>query len=284
MLGSLLRGVAVSRRRVDLPVWSRFDRTGEHDQGLWLPRDWRDAAHEGRSAVPSRVREPDTDEDVVKSSVNNGKLKGPQFVVGHAAGQASYTLPLAEVESCPPDCPFIDPTTDVPCKAMSYWTLRRYRYGTALCTSIAKNLDALDARHPNGYWIFLHVSGDFDVYRNDDPEYVLMWEHHLQHRGALNVWGNTHCRRAGRIGQVITRMNSMPGHRSVMRFSHDVGPYSSTTIRTKADRKLGDFVCIADYLKVGCMQCALCIDRPDIRVAFLERGATDVDRSSASAE
>jgi hypothetical protein len=273
----------VSRRRIDLPVWSRFDRTGEHDEGLWLPSDWRDAAREGRSAVPSRVREPNPDEDVLKSSVNNGKLKGPQFVIGTPAGQASYTLPLVEVESCPPSCRFIDPNSKLPCKAMSYWTLTRYRYGPALCTCIAKNLDAFDSRHPNGYWIYLHVAGDFDVYRNDDPEYALIWEQHLQHHRSLNVWGNTHCSRTGRIGQVITRMNSMRGRRSVMRFSHDVGPYSSTTIGTKADRKRDDFVCLADYLKISCMECGLCIDRPDLRVAFIERGATDVDRRFASA-
>jgi len=261
----------VSRRRVDLPVWSRFDRTGEHCENLWLPSDWRDAAREGRSAIPSRVREPREGEDVLKSSVNNGKLKGPQFVVGIPAGQASYTLPLPEVESCPPSCRFIDPDSNVPCKAMSYWTLTRYRFGTAFSACIATNLDALDARHPNGYWVYLHVSGDFDVYRNDDPEYALMWEQHLQRRSALNVWGNTHCRRAGMIGRVLTRMNAMPGRRSVIRFSHDVGPYSSTTIRTRADRRLGDFVCLADYLKISCMECGLCIDRPDLRVAFIER-------------
>jgi len=264
-------------------VWSRFDRTGEHDEGLWLPSDWRDAAREGRSAVPSRVREPNPDEDVLTSSTHNGKIKGPQFVVGIAAGHASYTLSLTEVESCPPSCRFIDPNSKVPCKAMSYWTLTRYRYGAVLRARIAENLDALDTRHPNGFWIFLHVAGDLDVYRNDDPEYALMWEQHLQDHPALNVWGNTHCGRTSRIGQVVTRMNSMRGRRSVMRFSHDIGPYSSTTIRTKADRERGDFVCLADYLKVSCMECALCIDRPDLRVAFIERRETDADRGLASA-
>lgn len=124
---------------------------------------------------------------MLKLACENRKMGGSgrkDWRAGAYRGLPSYTLTLEERATCP-SCPIWDD-----CYGNNMPFATRFDAsdgGGLLVAALRPELDVLDALHPDGYSIRLHVLGDFF-----SVEYINFWHAQLHRRPGLMLFGYTH--------------------------------------------------------------------------------------------
>lgn len=166
-------------------------------------------AADGTTRFPSRRFHPAAVDRLLISGINSRKI-GKRVTKGKWKGFPIYTLTLVERETCPRTC-----KAWLTCYGNNMHYSRRIIDGRALEDALWKELHLLDAQHPAGFVVRLHVLGDFY-----SLEYVERWEEALDAFPALHVFGYTarhHTDEA--IGRALYDIARRRWDRFAMRFS-----------------------------------------------------------------
>ena len=114
------------------------------------------------------------------SGENNRKI-GRIITKGVWKGMPVYTLTLAERMTCPTECHMY-----ASCYGNAMPFARRHAPGRALEERIPTDLSELQAQHPNGFVVRLHILGDFY-----SVAYAQIWRDALRANTALRIYGYT---------------------------------------------------------------------------------------------
>ena len=142
------------------------------------------AISEGRPLFLSKVKSVSDGmlktENVLKRGSDKSKL-GKRIVKGKWNGFPIYALTLPERSTCPNSCIHWSD-----CYGNNMFRATRYVADDSLIVRLHSELTALQAKHPTGFAVRLHVLGDFF-----SADYVRNWEQWLEFFPALHVWGYT---------------------------------------------------------------------------------------------
>ena len=145
---------------------------------------------------------------------------------------------------------------------------RRHAHGPALEAKLREELTALQAQHPGGFVVRLHILGDFY-----SPGYVALWAEALKRLPALRVFGFTAHGLDTEMGEAILRLNLEHVLRCRVRYSGSIeGGGMGAVVVDTPDEQPRAVVCPAQTGKTDCCAtCALCwtMNKP---VAFLRHG------------
>jgi hypothetical protein len=174
------------------------------------------AIAKGVSMFEMNIHAPDG--KMLKSSAGNTKLSGKGrrkyiFTKGAHKGLPLYSLTLEERKTCDISCIIWDR-----CYGNHMYQGKRYIADENLAPALATELEILDAKHPNGISVRLHVLGDFF-----SIEYVQFWKSQLMRFPNLHVWGYTH--RTGEIRREI--------HKTWIRFQNRFNILQSDSLAGK---------------------------------------------------
>lgn len=214
--------------------------------GISLAPDHK-AMTAGETRFPHTLRDPNQETYVLKSGHNNSKI-GSEVEVGPWKGMPIMTLTLEERATCPTNCKVLDA-----CYGNNMHWAQRFRHGPALEKKIYEQLEDLQAGHPQGFVVRLHVLGDF--YSLD---YVLFWERMLAKFPALHVYGYTANDPSDPIGEKLLSIAVDQWERFAMRFSGQdtMSELAAIIITKQEDCPENAFVCLAQIDKAPC--CASC--------------------------
>ena len=142
------------------------------------------AAINGKTLFINRIKEANRDtmgktELLIKKSTNI-KL-GKKVTKGKWKGFSIFTLTLEERATCPKSCAHWSD-----CYGNNMMYAYRYTAGPALETMLELELEQLQAKHPKGFLVRLHILGDFY-----SVGYVAKWAKWLSQFPALHVYGYT---------------------------------------------------------------------------------------------
>lgn len=196
---------------------------------------------------------------ILVSGFNSRKI-GRLVTKGALAGMPIFTLSLTERATCPRECPMWRGCygNRMP------WTLR-YEAGAETEARIEGELVALQAQHPSGFLVRLHVLGDFY-----SVAYVQRWADWLSRFPALHCYGYT--ARSCEIGDAVAKLTTRHGRRFAIRSSFGVhaGLPPALTFPRGAKLPTG-IVCPVETSKTAtCGTCSLCWEAPNKTILFLE--------------
>ena len=156
-------------------------------------------------------------ETVIKKSTNI-KL-GKKVTKGKLTGFPIYTVTLQERATCPTSCIHWHD-----CYGNNMMFAVRYNADDSLIAAMESELKTLQAKHPNGFLVRLHVLGDFY-----SVQYVAQWAKWLSMFPALHIYGYTANQpdaadnKERAIGQAILSLRMACGIRFAVRFSGSYG-------------------------------------------------------------
>jgi len=205
------------------------------------------AFRSGRSIFPSRVFDPEEVQRVLKTGHQSRKI-GKVVVKGPRRGWPIFTLTLEERATCPATCKAWGI-----CYGNGMQAAERIVAGGALEAQLWRELAALQAKHPSGFMVRLHVLGDFY-----SLNYVDMWERALEAFPALHVFGFTaRDPEADPIGAALLKLVAGCWERFAVRFSGMEGPVWASRI---GDDDPEAVLCPAQTgASDCCATCMLCI-------------------------
>jgi hypothetical protein len=216
------------------------------------------AVVDGRSLFTKSANAARGSGRVLISGHNQRKL-GRRVAKGRWLGFEIYTLTLEERKTCPRSC-----TEWRSCYGnRMQWSIR-HPAGDELESKIAAELVELQAKHPNGFVVRLHILGDFY-----SAEYVRKWGVWLDQFPALHVFGYT-ARQGDDIAAALVELISTRWDRFAIRSSGAVLEKipASVVIYTK-EQATHEIVCPVQLDKTNCCAtCALCWSTPKA-IAFL---------------
>jgi hypothetical protein len=167
------------------------------------------AHRSGRSIFPSRVFDPDEVGCVLKSGFQSRKI-GKIVQKGPRRGWPIFTLTLEERATCPRTCEAWGF-----CYGNNMQAADRIVAGADLEAALWRELQQLQAVHPAGFMVRLHVLGDFY-----SEAYVGMWRRALDSFPALHVFGFTaRPPHSDPIGRALLALVSTQWDRFAVRFS-----------------------------------------------------------------
>lgn len=207
------------------------------------------AARAGNSRFPSRVFDPDEVQRVLKSGQQSRKI-GAVVAKGHLRGRPIFTLTLEERATCPRRC-----GQWLSCYGNNMQAAERIVAGAALEDALARELAVLQAAHPDGFLVRLHVLGDFY-----DADYVRFWGQCLQRFPALHLFGFTARDPAGAIGRAVALLAVEHGwKRAAIRFSGAPHELRAARVVEPGERDAAAIMCPAQTEATDCCAtCALC--------------------------
>lgn len=138
------------------------------------------ALRDKRTLFPSTVVGAAESPRLLISGKNSRKL-GDRVAKGPWAGMPLFSLTLEERATCPETCHHW-----ADCYGNAMHMARRHRHGKDLETGLYVECGRLQAQHPDGFVVRLHVLGDFY-----SVEYVEHWGRMLDDYPALRVFGYT---------------------------------------------------------------------------------------------
>lgn len=204
------------------------------------------AHRSGRTVFPSRVFDPDEVDRLLKDGHQSRKI-GKIVQKGPRRGWPIYTLTLEERATCPRSC-----AAWAFCYGNNMQAAERIAAGPALEARMWSELDALQAAHPAGFLVRLHVLGDFY-----SLAYVDLWRRALDAFPALAVFGFTAHGPESPIGEALMDMADAGWERFAIRFSGRPGHMRASRIADGDDP-----LAIACPAQTGasdcCATCALC--------------------------
>lgn len=211
----------------------------------------------GRTIFSSRVFDPDEVQRVLKDGHQSRKI-GKRVTKGRYKDFFIYTLTLEERATCPRSC-----NQWSGCYGNNMQAAERIVAGPALEAAVWQELADLQAKHPEGFLVRLHVLGDFY-----SVGYAQLWHEALEAYPALNIFGYTAREPSGEIGQMICEMLGVWPTRFHVRFSGWNGPKNGAVVVDSAN-DTDKLVCPAQTGKTDCCAtCALCW-HSDRTIAFL---------------
>jgi hypothetical protein len=143
-----------------------------------LPAD-HPAVVEGRTKYPKTVRKPgQAGQWALKEGANNSKIGG-LILKGPWKGFPVYTLTLEERATCPPSCHLWNA-----CYGNNIHRSDRIKHGLTLEWRLVREVVMLAIRHPAGFVLRLHVTGDFY-----STAYVELWRTLLERHRNLHIYG-----------------------------------------------------------------------------------------------
>lgn len=214
----------------------------------------------GRTIFPSRVFDPDEVGRVLKDGHQSRKI-GKFVTKGKLKGFPIFTLTLEERATCPRSC-----------RAWSYCfgnhmqAAERITAGAPLEARLWEELSDLQALHPGGFLVRLHVLGDFY-----SESYARLWHEALEAYPALHIFGYTAREPQSEIGRLICEMIAVWPTRFHVRFSGWSGPRNGALIVNSA-AETKHIVCPAQTDQTGercCANCTFCW-ATDKTIAFLK--------------
>lgn len=207
------------------------------------------AARGGRTLFPSRVFEPDEVQRVLKSGHQSRKI-GAYVTKGFAKGWPIYTLTLEERATCPRSC-----SEWLSCYGNNMQAAERIVHGRSFENALVREVAALDAAHPAGFLVRLHVLGDFY-----SPEYASLWWTLLDRHPALHLFGFTHHDPGSAIGRTVALLSADFGwRRAAIRFSGQPHEDRASRVLEPGERDDGAVLCPAQTGGTDCCgTCALC--------------------------
>ena len=212
---------------------------------------------EGRTIFPSRRFHASEVQRVLKSGANASKI-GKTVMKGKWRGYPIFTLTLEERATCPRAC-----QQWASCYGNNMHMAQRIVSDRWFDGVLRKELEALQAQHPGGFVVRLHVLGDF---RN--AEYAVLWQNALDAFPALRVFGYTAHPPESEVGSILLRMATSQWERFAVRFSgagfEELG---AEVVDEASDTK--HLICPAQTGKTDCCAtCALCW-QSERTIAFL---------------
>lgn len=242
--------------------------------GMALRLDYtHPAAVEGRTLFPGRVRAPGEASRLLVEGRDQRKIGGRVTRAGAWQGMPIFTLTLEERATCPRSCRHWQTCYG---NAM-HFAVRIDASAPDFLPSLEIELQRLQARHPGGFVVRLHVLGDFF-----SVAYVKAWERWLCAFPALHAFGYTAHPPGSRIGEHIFRLAHRAWDRFAIRWSSDQpGQGRAITVATSSPPKIaGVITCPAESFNPdgtkqtrGCSTCGLCWRAPDKTIRFIEHGA-----------
>lgn len=210
------------------------------------------AYRSARSIFPSRVFDPDEVQRVLKTGHQSRKI-GKTVQKGHLRGAPIYTLTLEERATCPRAC-----AAWGFCYGNGMQAAERIVAGPALESALWLELLELQAAHPRGFLVRLHVLGDFY-----SLAYVDLWRRALIAFPALHCFGFT--ARECEIGDAVRALAAADWRRFAIRTSGASGDRRASRIASDDPA----VTCPAQLGKTDCCAtCALCW-QSDVSIAFL---------------
>jgi hypothetical protein len=170
-------------------------------------RSFDAAARSGRSIFPSRVFEPAEVARVLKTGHQSRKI-GAFVTKGPRKGWPIYTLTLEERATCPRTC-----AQWLHCYGNNMQAAERIEAGPGFEARLWDELKALQAAHPRGFLVRLHVLGDFY-----SEAYVALWQAALALFPALHVFGFT-AHLSGPIHHALKSLTDADWGRFAVRYS-----------------------------------------------------------------
>lgn len=208
-------------------------------------RSFDQPARAGRSLFPSRVFAPGEVQRVLKTGHQSRKI-GAFVTKGPRKGWPIYTLTLEERATCPRTC-----AQWLRCYGNNMQAAERIEAGPEFEAELWDELKALQAAHPSGYLIRLHVLGDFY-----SEGYVALWQAALAMFPALHVFGFT-AHLSGPIHHALWQLAGNDWSRFAVRFSGMPGELMAAQVAPDDDPQSID--CPAQSgLTDCCATCALC--------------------------
>lgn len=225
----------------------RFGSILPSGHGIRLP-DYHPASKAGTTLFPSRVFDPDEVDRVLKDGHQSRKI-GKTVMKGHRKGWPIFTLTLEERASCPRSC-----AAWSICYGNSMQAAERIVHGPRLVERLATQLAALQAKHPGGFLVRLHVLGDFW-----STDYVDAWADWLEEFPALAVFGFTAHAPASDVGRRINRAFALHPGRWHIRFSGAPHEDMAARVVEPGETDPDAIMCPAQTGATDCCAtCALC--------------------------
>jgi len=211
------------------------------------------ALRKARSIFPSKIT---TLGEPLKQA--NSTKVGHRFVKGPLCGMPIYALTLEERKTCNRACPQWRA-----CYGNNMrWAQRQETRG--LMRRLGNQLAKLEAKHPGGFAVRLHVLGDFF-----SVGYVEFWLMQLRARPALHVFGFTHRTAADPIGRAIEQVKRIVGFRRFgIRWSDSDEDCAANVVGGPA-RQSG-VLCPAQTHGRKCANCAICLSPHVPTILFQE--------------
>jgi len=213
---------------------------------------------DARTIFRKRVSDPKFGVSVLKPGIDTRKL-GREVQKGRWRGFPIYTLTLEERATCPRSCAVFDR-----CYGNQMWMARRWTAGPALEDTLEYELAVLQARHPRGFVVRLHILGDFY-----SVDYVERWRAWLTRFPALNVFGYSAWPVSTLIGQAVASLRDAQWERFAVRTSGASEGPRTIVIANEAGAGAA-IICPAQTGRsANCSTCALCWHSTRA-IAFLE--------------
>lgn len=210
-------------------------------------KPWHPAIRDGATIYGRTVQPAALEERLLKSGENNRKI-GSLATKGAWRGCPIFTLTLEERATCPRSC-----KEWKTCYGNNMGMAVRIFDDGTLQTRLAAQLMHLNAIHPRGFIVRLHVLGDFA-----SVEYAQFWKVSLGRFPALRIFGFTARVPDTEIGGVIAAMNTEHADRCVIRFSGFEGEARGAEVVDVADEASG-IVCPGELdPERCCATCGLC--------------------------
>lgn len=221
-------------------------------------REDHPAAQWGATIFPRQVRTPGAARRILVTGRDQRKIGGRVRRAGAWDGWPIYTLTLEERGTCPRSCHHW-----LTCYGNSMqWAVRIDASDPAFIPELGIELEELQARHPAGFVVRLHILGDFYSTR-----YVAQWAAWLDRFPALHVYGYTARDPESDIGRMVAELASLAWDRFAVRLSSELpGPGRAITVFDPNPPDLeGVITCPAETEHPdgtrktnGCGTCALC--------------------------
>lgn len=215
------------------------------------------ASKAARSIFPTRVFHSSVVQRVLKSGANASKI-GKTVAKGKWKGFPIFTLTLEERATCPRSC-----QQWASCYGNNMHMAQRIIADEPMEARLWNELAALQAAHPQGYVVRLHVLGDFR-----DVAYVRLWQNALHEFPALRVFGYTAHAPESVIGALLLTMSVDQWDRWAIRFSGAGFQELGSEVVDRAE-DTSHLICPAQTGKTDCCAtCALCW-QSERTIAFL---------------
>jgi hypothetical protein len=233
----------------------RFGTIKPSGRGVVL-RSFDQAARSGRSLFPSRVFAADEVQRVLKSGHQSRKI-GAFVTKGPRKGWPIYTLTLEERATCPRTC-----AQWLHCYGNNMQAAERIEAGSTFEAQLWGELKALQAAHPSGFLVRLHVLGDFY-----SEAYVALWNAALAMFPALHAFGFT-AHLSGPVHDALWQIVGNQWERFSVRFSGMPGELMAANVGEPDDVDPLAIFCPAQTGATDCCgTCALCW-QTDRTIAF----------------
>jgi hypothetical protein len=205
------------------------------------------ASRLGSTVFAGQVEPASRMAQLLKSGEHSRKL-GKTVTKGKWAGSPIFSLTLEERATCPRTC-----KEWATCYGNNlHHSTRIYDDGT-LTRRLWGELAALNARHPGGFLVRLHVLGDFY-----SVDYVDFWRGALNDFPALRIFGFTARQPADPIGAAVLFLMRDFEERVALRISGGGQDSHCADVVDRKDQATG-FICPAELKEtICCANCTLC--------------------------